>query len=128
MPRTQPYYIVSIEGKLSATFIPRVVGVFSTPALAVASVKKITPRCARVPNNSEPGVIRCVGDDSDIKIELQHSDIVGTSITPANTVFLAIDECGDSIVETKISGTAHDAWAACEAMKRDVNMDRRSST
>jgi len=58
------------------------------------------------------------GDDGAIKIVPQHSDIVGTSTTPANTVFLAIDECGNSIAETKILGTAHDAWTACEAMKR----------
>ena len=118
MSSTQPYYIVSSEGKLFATLIPRVLGVFSTQALAVDLVKRIAPRFVQTSDVSEPRIMRYHGDDGAIKIVPQHSDIVGTSTTFGNTVFLAIDECDNSIVETKILGTAHDAWVACEAMKR----------
>ena len=118
MSRTRIYYISSIESKLSVTFTPRVLGVFSTPALAVASVEKITPRYVRVLHNPKPCVIRYVGNDSDIKIVSQHSHVAGASKTPARVAFLAIDACDDEIVEANVLRTAHDAWAACEAMKR----------
>jgi len=117
MSSSQPYYIVSSAGKLFAIFIPRVLGVFSTQALAVALVERIAPRYVQIPDVSKPRIVKYHGDDGAIKIVPQHSDIVGTSTTFANTVFLAIDDCGNRIVETNILGTAHDAWAACEAMK-----------
>ena len=121
MSSTRPCYISSSEGKFSAAFTPRVIGAFSTRALAVASVKKNKPCYVRISDYFEPRVKRYGGNDCNFKIVPQHGDIVGTSTNfthTTHTVFLAIDACGNSIVETNILGTAHDAWAACKSMKR----------
>ncbi|KAI4631866.1 uncharacterized protein J4E87_002573 [Alternaria ethzedia] len=117
MSSTQPYYIVSSAAKPSAAFNPRVLGVFSTRALAVAAVERITPHNPQIPDNVQLWIIWYIGIDNAIKIVPQHSDMVGAFANPANTVFLAIDECDNNIVDTRILGTAHDAWTACKAMK-----------
>ncbi|KAI4647917.1 hypothetical protein J4E93_004328 [Alternaria ventricosa] len=118
MPRARPYYIISSEGKFSATFTPRVLGVLSISALFVTFVKKIAPRYVRIHDDSELWIKKFAGNDHNIKVVPQMSNIFRKSTTPATTVYLAIDECGNRIVETNILGTAHGAWAACEAMKR----------
>lgn len=124
MPRTKParpYYAIYNEGRFFDTFTPRVLDVFSTRALAITSVEKITPVYVRT--YSDALNIKYVGDSSDVEIVTQHSDIAGTSTTSAQTVFVAVDASGSSIVETTISGTADDAWAACEVMKRKRGHD-----
>ncbi|KAI4684600.1 uncharacterized protein J4E88_004040 [Alternaria novae-zelandiae] len=118
MSSTRPCYISSSEGKFSVAFTLHVIGVFSTRALAVAAVERITPHHRQIPDNVQLWIILYIGIDKAIKIVPQHSDMVGAFANPANAVFLAIDECDNNIVDTRILGTAHDAWAACEAMKR----------
>jgi hypothetical protein len=78
--------------------------------LATAAVKDLAPRYTEKHANASR--IQYVGNGGDIEINTKHSNVDGPII------FLAIDACGENIVETQLCATKDTAWAACQELKR----------
>jgi len=112
MAATQSLYLVTHEGSALGTKAPRVLGVFSTRRLAITAVENLSPRPHETYRNKYGTM------DGEIVIAHKSLHPSNNNTVTLNTIYVAIDAAGSSLVESGLCATKDQAWNLCVVFKR----------